>query len=86
MAIDPDAPPAAFYERFHAGTAALTRPISLRDFTYRPVLKLLRPFVKPDGRALDFGCGAGALSLWLAAEGMRVWGVDLAERAISAAL
>ncbi|HVY28355.1 MAG TPA: class I SAM-dependent methyltransferase [Polyangiaceae bacterium] len=34
------------------------------------------------GRALDAGCGHGAESLWLAAQGWRVTGVDFSEAAL----
>lgn len=35
------------------------------------------------GRALDVGCGEGADSLWLAQQGWRVTGVDIAQSALS---
>ncbi|HET8773383.1 MAG TPA: class I SAM-dependent methyltransferase [Thermoanaerobaculia bacterium] len=37
------------------------------------------------GRALDAGCGAGVLSVWLAQQGMDVTGVDLFPEAIAMA-
>jgi SAM-dependent methyltransferase len=40
---------------------------------------------RPGGRVLDVGCGAGTNSLFLAGQGFRASGVDLAEGAIHAA-
>ena len=37
------------------------------------------------GRALDVGCGAGVLSVWLAQQGLRVTGIDLFPEAIAMA-
>lgn len=39
----------------------------------------------PAGRAVDLGCGEGADSIWLAANGWRVTGVDIAPTAIERA-
>ena len=37
------------------------------------------------GRALDVGCGAGVLSVWMAQRGMNVTGIDLFPEAIAMA-
>jgi SAM-dependent methyltransferase len=37
------------------------------------------------GRALDVGCGAGTLSIWLAGQGIEVTGIDLFPEAIAIA-
>jgi SAM-dependent methyltransferase len=39
----------------------------------------------PTGSALDLGCGEGGDSLWLAAQGWRVTGVDIAQTALDRA-
>jgi methyl halide transferase len=46
------------------------------------VLGELRP--KP-GRAIEFGCGTGTNSVWLAEQGFEVTGIDLSEEAIKLA-
>jgi SAM-dependent methyltransferase len=42
-------------------------------------------WIRPPGPVVDLGCGAGSSSLWLASEGFRVSGIDLAPSAIGAA-
>jgi SAM-dependent methyltransferase len=42
-------------------------------------------WLRPPGRVLDIGCGAGSNVLWLARQGFRATGVDLAPAAIAAA-
>jgi ubiquinone/menaquinone biosynthesis C-methylase UbiE len=42
-------------------------------------------WIKPPGRSLDVGCGAGTNVLWLAREGFNATGVDLAPGAVEAA-
>ena len=39
----------------------------------------------PPGRALDLGCGTGQNSIWLARQGWRVHGIDIAEGAVERA-
>jgi SAM-dependent methyltransferase len=44
--------------------------------TERIKLKYLRPMLTPGMRALEVGCGSAKLSALLAAQGLRVWGID----------
>lgn len=44
--------------------------------TERIKLKYLRRYLRPGMRALEVGCGSAKLSALLAAEGLRVWGID----------
>lgn len=43
---------------------------------------IMRRFPARNAVLLDIGCGIGAQSAWLAFEGFRVWGIDVAEDAI----
>jgi SAM-dependent methyltransferase len=47
--------------------------------------EILERHIKPDGRVLDIGCGAGREALGLARAGFRVVGIDIAPRMIEAA-
>jgi SAM-dependent methyltransferase len=68
------------------------RPAEAREYA-RLVHTDLDPFereiverhLKPDGRVLDIGCGAGREALGLARAGFRVVGIDIAPRMIEAA-
>jgi ubiquinone/menaquinone biosynthesis C-methylase UbiE len=42
-------------------------------------------FLTPKGRLLELGCGAGSNAIWLAQQGFRVTGIDLAPAAVEAA-
>ncbi|RMG07538.1 MAG: methyltransferase domain-containing protein [Planctomycetota bacterium] len=54
-----------------------------REALYARVLELLEP--RTAGRVLDVGCGAGPFGQYAAREGLRVLGVDLADRALARA-
>ena len=47
--------------------------------------EIVERHLKPDGRVLDIGCGAGREALGLARAGFRVVGIDIAPRMIEAA-
>lgn len=57
---------------------------SFSDNIERAAIELLIGDIQGQ-RALDLGCGSGAYSLWLAARGAEVFGVDLSETMISLA-
>jgi SAM-dependent methyltransferase len=47
--------------------------------------EILTRYIRPDGRVLDIGCGAGREALGLARAGFRVVGIDIAPRMVEAA-
>lgn len=68
------------------------RPTEVREYsTFKPSdleafeRELLLRHVKPGGRVLDIGCGAGREALGFARAGFRVVGVDIAPRMVEAA-
>lgn len=73
------------YDQFHKDTHIQTKTITGSNFTYYNVLKFLNPLLKTGKRLriLDYGCGSGALSFYLAKMGNRVTGVDISKNAIS---
>jgi SAM-dependent methyltransferase len=76
-------------ERSWAKTYAETPYTDLPWFSPRPSAWLVRAvkdrWIQPPGPILDIGCGAGTNVLWLADQGFRATGLDLAPGAIEAA-
>jgi thioredoxin reductase/SAM-dependent methyltransferase len=74
----PEVAPAAYWEQRYAGSDRVWsgRP----NATLVHVAAGLRP-----GRALDLGCGEGADTIWLAAQGWDATGVDISPTAITRA-
>ena len=50
-----------------------------------PLVDLIDSGRVPPGRAIDFGCGTGNLSVYLAGRGFEVTGVDISPRAVEIA-
>lgn len=73
------------YQVFHQSTAPQKRMISKNNFTYRIILSVIDKYLKKGSKVLDIGCGAGTLSLYIAGQGCKVIGIDIAENAILAA-
>ncbi|MDD5073732.1 MAG: class I SAM-dependent methyltransferase [Candidatus Shapirobacteria bacterium] len=63
----------------------LNKIISEKSFTYAPFFKKIREHLKPQSKILDAGCGEGNVSLILAKNHHRVWGIDLSKKAIALA-
>lgn len=73
------------YQVFHRTTTSQDRIIPKNNFTYRIILSVIDKYLKRGSKVLDVGCGAGALSLYIASQKCEVIGIDIAENAISAA-
>lgn len=71
------------YENYHQNRILQKRLISNRDFTYQYILRYLNKYVKQNYYVLDIGCGTGTLSLYLAARGNFVVGIDVSKKAIA---
>jgi len=77
-----------FYDRYHLKNNRFAKVISSNNFTYFYILKLLqRACIRPvaQKKILDLGCGVGTMSLYLAAQGATVTGLDISERAVGIA-
>jgi len=61
----------------------MTRPIRRDNFLYGYLLSVVEAYCRPGMRVLDVGCGVGAISLYLAARGCDVLGIDVSEQAIA---
>lgn len=74
----------AFYNRFHHGKSHIQKKIINRNnFTYILCIKYLSRYIKNKHlKILDFGCGSGTLSYYLASKGNLVIGTDISNDAI----
>lgn len=70
------------HERYHSKTRKSYKVISENNFTYRLLLETINKSVKKNATVLDIGCGAGAISLYMASKGHQVTGIDISEKAI----
>lgn len=74
------------YEEFHKNTLSQTHIINRNNFTYRIILNVINKFLDSPKKILDIGCGVGSLSLYLASNGHRVYGIDISSKAIKSCL
>ncbi len=74
-----------FYEEFHKGSKPLGYVPTKDDFTYGNPIDFVDRQIPAGSKVLDVGCGSGAISLHIATRRSSVVGVDVSERAISAA-
>jgi 2-polyprenyl-3-methyl-5-hydroxy-6-metoxy-1,4-benzoquinol methylase len=73
----------SFYNYFHSNTSSQNKLISLNNFTYGVHIKLVKSNIQFNHiKVLDYGCGAGSISLLLASWGHEVTGVDISDKAI----
>lgn len=75
-----------FYNKYHRKKRGYKKILSLNNFTYFILLKLLNrpPFIQHK-TFLDIGCGVGSISLYLASKGKKVLGVDVSSKALKIA-
>lgn len=73
-----------FYDGFHKTTTASRKFITAKNFTYENIIKLLNREIPnvSSSEILDFGCGSGSISFYLASKGAKVCGYDLSKKAI----
>src|SRR5258708_4918049 len=73
------------YEEYHTNTSVQFKIIKENNFTYKLILPVLNKYLKSEKNVLDIGCGAGTLSMYMAAKGNKVLGIDISEKAVHAA-
>jgi len=80
---------AVFYDEFHKKSNIQEAVVNRRNFTYRYVISIIENQIfrmfkgyKKGIEMLDFGCGAGTLSFYFAARGIKVTGIDISKRVI----
>jgi len=72
----------SFYDGFHGRTKVQEKIIKKRNFTYRKLISILEKYIYDRKKILDIGCGAGAIDFYLASQGHKVLGIDIAEKAL----
>lgn len=75
------------YEKFHNNPRLIKKVINDDNFTYFNVVETLKEVIGTNKHLniLDYGCGVGTMSMYLASHGHRVTGIDLSENAITQA-
>lgn len=76
-----------FYNIFHGNSKIQKKIIGRNNFTYKQIIKIIEEQIsgRKKIKILDYGCGTGTLSLYLAKLGHEVIGVDLSSKAIEIA-
>ena len=77
-----------FYNQFQQKNSRYQKLVGEENFTYFLALQLLRPLIgllSHRSKVLDVGCGVGPISLYCAARGLSVVGIDVSNRAIAIA-
>jgi SAM-dependent methyltransferase len=79
----------AKYNKFHKKSSIQYKIIKPNNFTYKKIIdnidQILYLLKGKNIKILDYGCGAGTLSLYLASKGYSVTGVDISPKAIELA-
>ena len=73
----------SLYEKFHSRSRSSIKLIGSNNFTYRLILGYLNKYLGTKKlEILDYGCGVGAIDLYLASLGHEVVGLDISKKAI----
>lgn len=75
------------YEKFHKSAVIQKRIIKDNNYTYYEIIQTLKKILDKYEKLkiLDYGCGVGTISLYLASRGHNVIGLDVSKNAIKAA-
>jgi 2-polyprenyl-3-methyl-5-hydroxy-6-metoxy-1,4-benzoquinol methylase len=75
----------ALYEKYHGNRKLQKRIINDTNFTYRELLKTLKPYLKNTHLILDIGCGVGTVDFYMASKGKKVTGIEISKKAVTIA-
>lgn len=73
------------YEDYHKNTSVQHKIIKENHFTYKLVIPVINEYLQSKKTVLDIGCGGGSLSMYMAAKGNKVLGIDISIHAVLAA-
>lgn len=73
------------YETFHQNRKLQKKIICDNNFTYRELIKLLKPYLNKAHNILDIGSGVGTIDFYLASKGKKVTGIEISENAVEVA-
>jgi SAM-dependent methyltransferase len=73
------------YEGFHSNNRLQKKIISDNNFTYRELIKLLKPLLPKINNVLDIGSGVGTIDFYLGSKGKNVTGIEISQQAVNIA-
>ncbi len=73
------------YETFHKDRRLQKRIIDENNFTYKEILKTIRPYIKTSKKVLDIGSGVGTIDFYLASKGINTTGIEISQKAVALA-
>lgn len=73
------------YEEFHKDKRLQKKIISDNNFTYRELIKILKPLLPKVKNVLDIGSGVGTIDFYLADKGKNVTGIEISKQAVELA-
>jgi len=73
------------YETFHKDIRLQKSIIKDNNFTYRELIKILKPYLNKSHFILDIGSGVGTIDFYLASKGKKVTGVEISKSAVEIA-
>lgn len=73
------------YETYHGDRKLQKRIISDNNFTYRELIKIIKPHLKNIKTVLDIGSGVGTIDFYLASKGKKVTGIEISKNAVEVA-
>lgn len=73
------------YEEFHGDRRLQKRIISDKNFTYRELIRIMKPYLNSCKTVLDIGSGVGTIDFYLASKGKKVTGIEISEKAVELA-
>jgi 2-polyprenyl-3-methyl-5-hydroxy-6-metoxy-1,4-benzoquinol methylase len=70
------------YENFHYNRKLQKRIIEDNNFTYRELIKILKPYLEDVNTVLDIGSGVGTIDFYLGSRGKEVTGIEISTSAV----